>query len=66
MNLVATVPSHKKLQIRTIRDIANSLDAKIVYNERWPHCRARVLGEHGAEGKIWRVGRLEDLGWQKP
>ncbi len=35
MNLIATVPSHKKLQIRTIRDIANALDAKIVYNERF-------------------------------
>ncbi len=34
VNLIATVPSHKKLQIRTIRDIANALDAKIVYNER--------------------------------
>ena len=34
VNLIATVPSHKKLQIRTVRDIANALDAKIVYNQR--------------------------------
>ncbi len=32
--LVAAVPSHKKLQIRTVRDIANALDAKIVYSKR--------------------------------
>ncbi len=34
VNLIATVPSHKKLQICTIRDIANALDAKIVYCQR--------------------------------
>ena len=32
--LVAAVPSHKKLQIRTVRDIAQALDAKIVYSKR--------------------------------